>query len=83
VLPFFVHDKTLTCARQYWVGPGLGSLLAAGIYAILRYFRYWRLNPGADETEAEEVAEEEAQPGTDDVESARPPTTGEKGPRRV
>jgi hypothetical protein len=83
VVPFIVRDEALTSAWQYWVGPGLGSLLAAGIYAILRYFRYWRLNPGADETEAEEVAEEEAQPGTDDVENARPSTTGEKGPRRV
>jgi aquaporin related protein len=39
----------------YWVGDGLGSLLAAGFYLILKYFRYWRLNPGQDSTDIEDA----------------------------
>jgi aquaporin related protein len=35
-------------ARQYWVGPFAGSLLAAAFYSLLKYFRYWRLSPGQD-----------------------------------
>ncbi|KDQ59160.1 hypothetical protein JAAARDRAFT_127594 [Jaapia argillacea MUCL 33604] len=37
----------------YWVGPFLGSLLGAFFYAILKHYRYWRLNPGQDATENE------------------------------
>jgi len=29
----------------YWLGPFLGSLLGATFYAILKHYRYWRLNP--------------------------------------
>jgi len=32
----------------YWVGPGLGSLVAAAFYSILKHFQYYRLNPGQD-----------------------------------
>jgi len=34
----------------YWVGPALGSFLAAGLYGVFKYFRYWRLNPDQDST---------------------------------
>ncbi|KDQ52264.1 hypothetical protein JAAARDRAFT_184445 [Jaapia argillacea MUCL 33604] len=37
----------------YWVGPLLGSLLASIMYAILKHYRYWTLNPGQDATEVE------------------------------
>ncbi|KXN87210.1 Aquaporin-1 [Leucoagaricus sp. SymC.cos] len=30
----------------YWIGPGLGSLLASVIYALLKHYHYLRLNPG-------------------------------------
>jgi len=33
----------------YWVGPILGSLLATGLYSMLKHFKYWQLNPDADE----------------------------------
>ncbi|KAH9474408.1 Aquaporin-2 [Psilocybe cubensis] len=29
----------------YWLGPFLGSLLGASIYAILKHYRYWNLVP--------------------------------------
>ncbi|GJE85560.1 aquaporin-like protein [Phanerochaete sordida] len=32
----------------YWVGPGIGSLIAAALYAALKHYRYWTLNPGQD-----------------------------------
>ncbi|PFH46013.1 hypothetical protein AMATHDRAFT_77850 [Amanita thiersii Skay4041] len=32
----------------YWVGPGLGSLLGAMLYAIIKHLRYWTLNPDQD-----------------------------------
>ncbi|TFK50395.1 aquaporin-like protein [Heliocybe sulcata] len=37
----------------YWVGPFLGSLLASLFYAILKHYRYWRLNPDQDTTRPE------------------------------
>ncbi|KZT25911.1 aquaporin-like protein [Neolentinus lepideus HHB14362 ss-1] len=37
----------------YWVGPFLGSLLASLFYAILKHYRYWRLNPEQDTTRHE------------------------------
>ncbi|KZT74520.1 aquaporin-like protein [Daedalea quercina L-15889] len=35
----------------YWVGDGLGSLLGAALYIILKQNRYWRLTPGQDTTD--------------------------------
>jgi aquaporin related protein len=68
----------------YWLGPGLGSLLAAAIYGVLRYVKYWRLNPDSDTTEGDEAEDQGRQPGTGDVEhNGRPSTVGEKGARRV
>ncbi|TFK99907.1 aquaporin-like protein [Pterulicium gracile] len=32
----------------YWVGEFLGSLLGAGFYAVLKHYKYWRINPGQD-----------------------------------
>lgn len=32
----------------YWVGPLLGSLLASGFYAVLKYLRWKECNPGQD-----------------------------------
>ncbi|KDQ28261.1 hypothetical protein PLEOSDRAFT_1077179 [Pleurotus ostreatus PC15] len=32
----------------YWLGPTLGSLLAAGIYSLLVHHQYWLLNPNQD-----------------------------------
>jgi aquaporin rerated protein, other eukaryote len=37
----------------YWVGPGLGSLLASGFFALLRQIRYETCNPGQDQNEVE------------------------------
>lgn len=36
----------------YWVGPTLGSLLAVLIYAIMKRFKYWKLNQGQDTDES-------------------------------
>ncbi|KAH9938736.1 aquaporin-like protein [Fomitopsis serialis] len=35
----------------YWVGDGLGSLLGAALFIILKQNRYWRLTPGQDTTD--------------------------------
>ncbi|KAI9634647.1 aquaporin-like protein [Dioszegia hungarica] len=35
----------------YWLGPTLGSLLAAAFYIMLKHFHYWRVNPGQDSTD--------------------------------
>ncbi|MBW0508688.1 hypothetical protein O181_048403 [Austropuccinia psidii MF-1] len=32
----------------YWLGPTFGSLLAVGIYAFEKRFKYWRVNQGQD-----------------------------------
>jgi len=32
----------------YWVGPFIGSVIAAVLYNILKRIRYWRLNPNQD-----------------------------------
>ncbi|TFY64777.1 hypothetical protein EVJ58_g2399 [Rhodofomes roseus] len=32
----------------YWVGDGLGSLLATALYMLFRQHKYWLLNPGQD-----------------------------------
>lgn len=34
------------------VGPSLGSLLAVTIYALMKWFRYWRLSVGQDTDES-------------------------------
>jgi len=38
----------------YWLGPFLGSLLAAGFYAIVKYVHYEEANPGQDAAHPEE-----------------------------
>ncbi|CAL1716141.1 unnamed protein product [Somion occarium] len=38
----------------YWVGPGIGSVFAAGFYGLLKHFRYWKLNPGQDTIDTRE-----------------------------
>ncbi|KAK0612505.1 aquaporin-like protein [Bombardia bombarda] len=39
----------------YVVGPGLGSLLASGFYALLRHLRYEGCNPGQDWNDLEKM----------------------------
>jgi aquaporin related protein len=35
----------------YWIGPGLGALLATGFYLLIRQLEYWTVNPDVDEYE--------------------------------
>jgi aquaporin related protein len=35
----------------YWLGPFLGSLLGVAIYACLKHFRYWTINPNQTSVE--------------------------------
>ena len=37
----------------YWIGPGLGALLAAGFYRFFKAFNFDTVNPGADFDEHE------------------------------
>ncbi|KAG0141087.1 hypothetical protein CROQUDRAFT_68699 [Cronartium quercuum f. sp. fusiforme G11] len=37
---------------DHWVGPTLGAFLAVVIYAILKRYKYWKLNAGQDTDEA-------------------------------
>lgn len=37
----------------YWLGPFLGSLLAAGFYSLLKHYRYWTINPDQATVEPE------------------------------
>lgn len=39
----------------YWVGPGLGALLAAGFFIILKKLRYRECNPGPDWEDMEKM----------------------------
>jgi len=32
----------------YWVGPGIGALLAVGVYKFMKFMRYELANPGQD-----------------------------------
>ncbi|TFL06733.1 putative aquaporin 1 [Pterulicium gracile] len=48
----------------YWIGDLLGSLLGAGFYALLKHYKYWRINPGQD-------ASDHRQSPTDPVEKAK------------
>lgn len=91
-----LHTHTHIHFSQYWVGPGLGSLLAAGLYGILKYFRYWRLNPEQDSTKPQASPDPAPTPGEitpnggvrgmsggeQDIEAALSPSDL-KGPRRV
>jgi len=64
----------------YWVGPFLGSLLATGFYTILKYFRYWRFNPGADSIHSPKSPDPSPSDSVDaDVEAGR----REKAPARA
>lgn len=38
----------------YWLGPFLGSLLAAGFYALVKHFHYEEANPGQDAANPDE-----------------------------
>jgi len=44
----------------YWVGPGLGAIVAVGFYKLVKMLEYETVNPGADMTakETEELMEE-------------------------
>ncbi|KAH6861974.1 aquaporin-like protein [Alternaria alternata] len=35
----------------YWVGPGLGALLATAFYHLIRKLEYWTVNPNVDDYE--------------------------------
>ncbi|KAH9821858.1 aquaporin-like protein [Melampsora americana] len=37
---------------DHWVGPTLGAFLAVAIYAIMKRFKYWKLNEGQDTDES-------------------------------
>ena len=32
----------------YWVGPGLGALLATGFYLLIQKLEFWTIDSGAD-----------------------------------
>ncbi|KAI5452324.1 hypothetical protein NCC49_000886 [Naganishia albida] len=38
----------------YWVGPTLGSLLATAFYFLLKFIKYWEINPGQDSEHAKD-----------------------------
>lgn len=69
----------------YWLGPALGSVLAAGFYRFVKVLEYETANPGADfnEQEAEaagEFDEENAVSGAD-VRRPSPTETKSRPPR--
>ncbi|KAF1839342.1 aquaporin-like protein [Decorospora gaudefroyi] len=35
----------------YWIGPGMGALLATGFYHMIRKLEYWTVNPDVDQYE--------------------------------
>ncbi|KAI0059225.1 aquaporin-like protein [Artomyces pyxidatus] len=68
----------------YWVGPFLGSLLAAGFYSVLKHYEYWTLNPDqesidGDKSPADPVAKiaSAASPRSSDGDAAEAESTGE------
>lgn len=51
----------------YWVGPGLGSLLAVAFYKLVKGLEYETVNPGQDaERRDEKFAEDEERPAVRD-----------------
>ncbi len=46
----------------YWVGPILGSLLAAGFYKFVKILEYETANPGQDETDGRRVPKPDDSP---------------------
>ncbi|OAP64005.1 hypothetical protein AYL99_03232 [Fonsecaea erecta] len=43
----------------YWFGPVMGSLMASGYYAFVKYLRYEEANPGQDAVSPEEKSRDE------------------------
>ncbi len=39
----------------YWVGPGLGTLVATGFYKLMKKWDYTEVNPGQDRDDGEVV----------------------------
>lgn len=39
----------------YWLGPILGSVLATGFYAVVKFLNYEEANPGQDAAHPDEV----------------------------
>lgn len=46
----------------YWVGPILGSLIAAGFYKFVKVLEYETANPGQDEVDPRRVPDSEENP---------------------
>lgn len=40
----------------YWLGPTMGAIISTGLYRVLKYVGYWRVNPGADSTSNKDSA---------------------------
>lgn len=40
----------------YWVGPGLGAIIASGYYRFVKFCHYEEANPGQDASTSEEIA---------------------------
>ena len=46
----------------YWVGPGLGAVVAAGFYKFIKMLEYETANPGQDEEDERHVADPDMSP---------------------
>ena len=62
----------------YWVGPGLGSLVAVGFYKLVKGLEYETVNPGQDAThEKEKQFQQDRAETIDDLEDGRVSSTAE------
>lgn len=68
----------------YWVGPGLGSIVAVGFYKLVKALEYETVNPGADSAKQESTQEEPSDDTprderTGSESTARSPSGGRNG----
>ncbi|KAK5651813.1 hypothetical protein OQA88_11681 [Cercophora sp. LCS_1] len=63
----------------YFVGPGLGALLASAFYSLLKYMRWKECNPGQDWNDIEKMESEKAALSRSETSDRGPNETGGDG----
>ncbi|KAI0050101.1 aquaporin-like protein [Auriscalpium vulgare] len=63
----------------YWLGPYLGSILAAAFYTVIKHYEYWTLVPGQESTEPTESPPDPAAALTPSSRRSEDPDMAQRG----